>query len=82
MTEKGQVSWKFREEENSSSICAGWSQKRYIMAVMGFLCLLMQYVMKVNLSVGIVAMVRSNFPRDNSTSANYGLDAPQLGTKE
>ncbi|KAG8226040.1 hypothetical protein J437_LFUL005401, partial [Ladona fulva] len=41
-----------------------WIQQRYVLAVMSFLCLTMQYSLKVNLSVGIVAMVK---PTSNAT---------------
>ncbi|XP_071455755.1 sialin-like [Hetaerina americana] len=49
-----------------------WIQQRYIVAIMGALCIMMQYALKVNLSVAIVAMVKhpvSSHPNKTNSSS-------------
>ncbi|XP_071455405.1 sialin-like [Hetaerina americana] len=48
----------------------GWVQQRYILAVMGSLCIMMMFILKVNFSVGIVAMVK---PVSNSKPKNTSM---------
>ncbi|XP_046393448.1 sialin-like isoform X2 [Ischnura elegans] len=36
----------------------GWIQRRYVLAVMGSICIMMMFILKVNFSVGLVAMVK------------------------
>ena len=47
---------------------------RYILALLGHCGILVAYAMRVNLSVGLVAMVNSSYVQEHSHRRNNSLD--------
>ena len=52
--EEEQLSWRF------------WKKRRYIVGVLAFLGFFMSYILRVNLSIAIVAMTANNTIKDET----------------